>query len=90
MATTYSGGAYDLGTLFEYNLVPPLQILLSGGAPVVYWQNDGQTHTLQSTTNLATGNWVNAPVLNWTNGSSLGLQITNHPPLPAAFFRLEQ
>jgi hypothetical protein len=63
---------------------------LAGHAPVIYWQDDGQNHTLQTTTNLAAGFWTNAPALNWTNEPYLGLQVTNQPALPAAFFRLLQ
>lgn len=87
--TTQTGGNHYLGTVFSYNLLPPLQITASGKSPVVYWQNDGQNHTLQFTTNLPAGTWTNAPSLNWTNSPYVGLEFTNHSMPPTAFFRLK-
>jgi uncharacterized repeat protein (TIGR03803 family) len=87
--TTDSGGDYYYGTVFSFDLLPPLQFTQAGNSPVVCWQSDGQNHTLQSTTNLAAGIWTNAPALNWTNSPFIGLQITNPSVPPAAFFRLK-
>ncbi len=87
--TTDTGGTYYDGTVFSYDLVPPMQLTQVGNSPVVYWQSDGQNHTLQLTTNLSAGIWTNAPTLNWTNSPFIGLQITNPSTPPAAFFRLK-
>jgi len=85
-----TGGDYDYGTVFAYALVPALQITTSGNAPMVYWQDDGQNHMLQTSTNPAASAWLNAPALNWTNAPYIGVQFTNQPPAPAAFFRLRE
>jgi uncharacterized repeat protein (TIGR03803 family) len=63
---------------------------VAGNAPVIYWLDDGQNHTLQTTTHLAAGLWTNAPALNWTNGAYTGLQVADNPAVAAAFFRLVQ
>ena len=85
-----TGGDYDYGTVFAYALVPALQITTTGNAPVIFWQEDGLNHTLQTTTNLTAAIWLNAAALNWTNAPYIGLQLTNPPLAPTAFFRLQQ
>lgn len=63
---------------------PPLGIGTYSNAPVVFFPTIlGTKHTLQMTTNLASGNWVTV-----TNGIPFsGVQITNAPG--TAFFRLQ-
>lgn len=43
-----------------YGLLPPpvLQVTLSAGNALLSWTNDWRGYTLQTTTNLLTGNWV--------------------------------
>jgi hypothetical protein len=47
---------------------------------------------LQTTTDLASGNWMNVGALNWTNwsagASQIGGCVTNAPAGSATFFRL--
>jgi len=83
--TTYSGGTGN-GTIFRLTLAPPqLQITSAGNMPVVFWQDDGFSRTLQTTTNLQSGKWTTV-----SNGVSLiGLQVTNLSNPPDAFFRLQ-
>jgi uncharacterized repeat protein (TIGR03803 family) len=91
LGTTYAWGANENdGIVFSFNLLPPLQIVSVSNSVVVSWQDDGQNHTLQTTTNLASGIWTNAPPLNMNENLVLGLQITNLHTAPAAYFRLKQ
>jgi hypothetical protein len=65
--------------------VPPTNIAASGNQVGVFWQvPPGATnYVLQTTTNLASGNWVDV-----TNGAPLtGVFVTN--AAPASFFRLK-
>jgi len=84
--TTYHGGTGYYGTIFRLTLAPPqLQITSAGNMPVVFWQDDGFSRTLQTTTNLQSGKWTTV-----SNGVSLiGLQVTNLSNPPDAFFRLQ-
>lgn len=88
--TSYAGGDYDYGMVYGYLLVPPLMITNSAGNPLVFWQNDGANHVLQSATNLATPLWLAAPAVNWTNYPYIGLQLTNGIVPSAAYFRLQE
>jgi uncharacterized repeat protein (TIGR03803 family) len=85
--TTVNGGTNNsYGTIFKLTLPPPaLQVATAGGAPVVFWQNDGFQRTVQTTTNLKSGKWTTV-----SNGLPLvGLQVTNAASQPQAFFRLQ-
>ena len=85
--TTYYGDSFgSYGTIFKLTLPPPqLLVTTVGNTPVVFWRDDGFTRTLQTTTNLQSGNWKTA-----SNGVSLvGLQATNLTDPPNAFFRLQ-
>jgi uncharacterized repeat protein (TIGR03803 family) len=90
--TTSAGGIHAAGTIFTLTLPtppvpppPPLQVTTAGKSPAVFWQNDGLIHTLQTTTNLASGPWTTV-----SNGVPLvGLQITNAAAQPQAFYRLQ-
>jgi len=85
--TTTRGGTNNSdGTIFKLTLPPPpLQVATAGGAPVVFWQNDGFQRTVQTTTNLKSGKWTTV-----SNGLPLvGLQITNAASQPQSFFRLQ-
>jgi len=83
--TTSSGGTGN-GTIFRLTLAPPqLQVTTVGNMPVVFWQDDGFSRTLQTTTNLQSGKWITV-----SNGVPLiGLQVTNVSNQPKAFFRLQ-
>lgn len=92
--TTQYGGNYGAGTLFSLTIppTPPLQATNCGYGPVLCWTDDGLNRTLQTTTDLTSGNWTNVSSLNWTNSSTvpqqIGLCVTNCINAPAAFFRL--
>jgi uncharacterized repeat protein (TIGR03803 family) len=87
--TTDNGGIYPDGTVFSVDRVPPLQITQVRNSPVVHRQSDDRNHTLQSITKLSARIWTNAPALNWTNGTDVGLQPTHHSASSAAFLRLK-
>jgi hypothetical protein len=63
---------------------PPLNIATTGNQSVLFWSASGNNYILQSTTNLASANWVTAtdavPVTAFT--------VTNGSP--ARYFRLAQ
>jgi hypothetical protein len=69
--------------------VPLLQITNTIQQVIVFWQDDHQNHTLQTTINLASSVWSNAPILNWTNGPLIGLAMSNPPALSSSFYRLK-
>ena len=46
------------GTVFEFILPPTLNILLEGNQSVLFWPSSATNYVLQSTTNLASANWV--------------------------------
>jgi hypothetical protein len=50
----------------------------------LYWTGSNTNYVLQSTTNLASPNWMN--VSNFVPSSAGNFTVTN--PLPAQFFRL--
>jgi len=77
-------GYHDNGTVFSLSLPPPsLNIVLTGNQAVLFWSASATNYILQSTTNLASPNWVTAsdavPVIAFT--------VTNTSP--ARFFRLQ-
>jgi len=87
--TTSRGGTFGYnndGTIYRLTLPPPpLQVATAGGGPVVFWPNDGFSHTLQTTTNLNSGPWTTV-----SNAASvIGLQITNATGQGGAFYRLQ-
>jgi uncharacterized repeat protein (TIGR03803 family) len=91
--TTAGGGTAGCGVVFSLTLPPPsLQVTNAGNLPIVFWLDDGQSHTLQTATDLAAGNWSYIPSLNWTNNSggtvTIGYQVPDTSSSPAAFFRL--
>ena len=67
-------------------IVPPppaLNVVSSGSQTVLYWPASATNYLLQTTTNLASSNWVAV-----TNGMPIiGVTVTNNAP--AAFFRLQ-
>jgi len=82
--TAESGGSSGHGTVFSLTLPPPsLNIALTGNQSVLFWSASATNYILQSTTNLASPNWVTAsdavPVIAFT--------VTNTSP--ARFFRLQ-
>jgi uncharacterized repeat protein (TIGR03803 family) len=92
--TTQLGGSSGFGVVFSLTLPPPsLQITNANNLPIFFWVDDGLNHVLQTTTNLAGGDWSTIPVLNWTNNSNgtlqIGYQIVNPIVSPAVFFRLQ-
>jgi hypothetical protein len=63
---------------------PPLNIASAGNQVVVFYELSGTNYTLQTTTNLASPNWVTA-----SNGVPfIAIGFTNTSP--AQFFRLQQ
>jgi hypothetical protein len=76
----------NIGTIFRLTPPPPpLQVATAGNLPTVFWQNDGFSHNLQTTTNLNSGPWTTV-----SNGVPLvGLQVTNGTSQPQVFFRLQ-
>jgi uncharacterized repeat protein (TIGR03803 family) len=92
--TTSFGGSAGFGLVFSLTAPPPsLQITGADNLPIIFWVDDGRDHTLQTTTNLAAGKWLDIPSLNWTNNSGgtlkTGYQIPNPISGPSAFFRLQ-
>ncbi|HAO77976.1 MAG TPA: hypothetical protein DCQ92_03170 [Verrucomicrobia subdivision 3 bacterium] len=82
--TASGGGSSGQGTVFSLSLPPPsLHIALTGNQSVLFWSASATNYILQSTTNLASPNWVTAsdavPVIAFT--------VTNTSP--ARFFRLQ-
>jgi uncharacterized repeat protein (TIGR03803 family) len=80
--TADTGGTNAYGTVFEF--IPPLPALnvsLDGNQSVLSWPAWANNYVLQSTTNLASPNWVT--VSNVAPGMAT---VTNS--LPAQFFRL--
>jgi uncharacterized repeat protein (TIGR03803 family) len=79
--TTYYGGNNNVGTVFEFVLPPPtLNILSAGNQCVLSWPAWATNYVLQTTTNLASPNWVTV-----SNAIS-GVAVTNSSP--AQYFRL--
>jgi uncharacterized repeat protein (TIGR03803 family) len=79
--TTEAGGASGNGTVFEFTVSPPpLNILSAGNQIVLSWPGWAGNYVLQSTTNLASPNWVTV-----SNAIS-GMAVTNSSP--AQYFRL--
>jgi uncharacterized repeat protein (TIGR03803 family) len=82
--TASGGGSSGQGTVFSLSLPPPsLHIAPFGNQSVLFWSASATNYILQSTTNLASPNWMTAsdavPVIAFT--------VTN--TLPAGFFRLQ-
>ncbi|HTV63031.1 MAG TPA: fibronectin type III domain-containing protein [Verrucomicrobiae bacterium] len=77
------------GHVDVYGLLPPpaLTINLSGSATLISWPTNAfLDYTLQTSTNLISGNWVNVPNARVaTNGT---FQVTVPASVPAAFYRL--
>lgn len=92
---TRYGGNYGDGTLFSLAIPPPppLQITNLAGQPLIFWNDDGLNHTLQTTADLVSGNWTNITTLTWTNPAAnpkqIGFQIANCFNSRAKFFRLQ-
>jgi len=87
--TSLIGGTSGRGTVFAVVVNPSLNITpivsqIGTNGPVVFWPTFAYNYVLQTTTNLASGPWVNV-----TNGVPFtGLQITNLPDSSASYFRL--
>ena len=91
---TLSGGTYGYGTLYRLTIPPnpALQTTNVTGQLVVYWTDDGYNRTLQTSSDLFSGNWNSVTNLNWTNASVLPKQIglsISDTSATAAFFRLQ-
>ncbi len=83
------GGIFDYGVAYRYDIVPPLHIAVVSNTPFIYWQPDGENHTLQFTMDISTGPWSNAPAINFTNiDNNRGVLMTNKPLPAPIFFRL--
>lgn len=92
--TTQLGGSAGYGVVFSLVLPPPsLQVTAGTNGPIVFWVDDGQAHTLESTTDLTSGNWVPVPGLNWTNSASgameIGYQTSGSSSNLNCFFKLQ-
>jgi hypothetical protein len=66
-------------------LIPPLYLMMVSNAPVLVWPDDGAAHTVQTTTNLSSGNWVTVS----NTAPMVGVYLTNTPVPPNGFFRLQ-
>jgi len=67
---------------------PPVNIAMSGGNTTIFWPtNTPASYTLQSTTNLVIGTWVN--VTNRVAASNGVYQVTLPATTPAMFYRLK-
>jgi uncharacterized repeat protein (TIGR03803 family) len=82
--TAAGGGTNDDGTVFEFALPslssPALSILSDSNQIVLSWPAWASNYVLQSTTNLASPNWV------IVSNAISGMAVTNS--LPAQYFRL--
>ncbi|HXR08853.1 MAG TPA: choice-of-anchor tandem repeat GloVer-containing protein [Candidatus Acidoferrum sp.] len=81
----YGTTSYGDGSVFALRAGPPtLGIAESGNQSVLYWPSSAANFVLQTTTNVASGNWANV-----TNGTSItGVMVPNTSP--AGFFRLQE
>jgi uncharacterized repeat protein (TIGR03803 family) len=83
--TAPGGGTNFDGTVFEFTLPPSsppvLSISSTGNQSVISWPVSAANYVLQSTTNLASPNWVTV-----TNAVPGTATVTNS--LPAQYFRL--
>jgi uncharacterized repeat protein (TIGR03803 family) len=81
--TAYLGGTNNDGTVFALNLSPPaLNVSPFGNQSVLFWPGANTNYVLQTTTNLASPNWVTA-----SNAVPItGFTVTNSSP--SQFFRL--
>jgi uncharacterized repeat protein (TIGR03803 family) len=81
--TAYLGGTNNDGTVFELNLSPPaLNVSPFGNQSVLFWPGANTNYVLQTTTNLASPNWVSV-----SNAMPItGFTVTNSSP--SQFFRL--
>jgi uncharacterized repeat protein (TIGR03803 family) len=85
--TAYGGGSFGSGTVFKFQLPgppPALNIASVGNQTVLFWPAWASNYILQSTTNLASPNWVNA-----TDAVTV-IAVTVSNTVPARFFRLQQ
>ena len=93
--TTQYGGLYGCGTIYSLTIppTPSLQITNAAGHPVIFWSDDQLNRTLQTATDLTSGNWTAVNSLNWTNAASnpqqIGYQLPNSFDTSGAFFRLQ-
>jgi len=82
-----NGGASGSGTIFAALINPPLTITpdisqTTSNQTILVWPKWAGTYSLQSTTNIASGNWVNV-----TDGVPVfGVKVTSTNP--AMFYRL--
>ena len=85
--TTSAGLTTNTGTIFAALVNPPVSITpvvsqTATNQTVIFWPSWAGTYTVQSTTNIASGNWVNV-----SNGTPVfGIQVTSTNP--AMFYRL--
>lgn len=82
--TTAAGGADGFGTLYKLTITspPPVNISSTGNQSALYWTGSYTNYLVQSTTNLASTNWVT--VSNTT--PIVGVTVSN--TAPAQYFRL--
>jgi uncharacterized repeat protein (TIGR03803 family) len=83
--TAPGGGANGAGTVFEVSVsapAPVLSILSDGHQSVLSWPASANNYVLQSTTNLASPNWVTI------SNAIPGMAVTVTNSLPAQYFRL--
>ena len=85
--TTSTGGGPSTGSVFAALIYPPITITpvvsqTASNQTVVFWPKWAGTYALQSTTNIASSNWVNV-----SDGTPVfGVQVTSTNP--AVFYRL--
>jgi uncharacterized repeat protein (TIGR03803 family) len=83
--TTQGGGSFGNGTVFRFLLPPPppaLSIASVSNQTVLFWPASATNYVLESTTNLASPNWVPATDAVPVNA------VTVSNTLPARFFQL--
>jgi uncharacterized repeat protein (TIGR03803 family) len=82
--TTAGGGTNGFGAVFELTLSPPALNIVSANQSLLFWLGSNTNYVLQTTTNLASPNWVT--VSNAVPAISVIVIVTNS--LPAQYFRL--
>ena len=85
--TIFAGGFNSYGTVFEYAIAPPpLGIFASSNQSILFWPAWATNCIVQSTTDLASPNWVTLSNAVVTIATTNTVTVTN--ALSAQFFRL--
>jgi uncharacterized repeat protein (TIGR03803 family) len=81
--TASTGGAYNVGTVFELDFSPPaLNVSSFGNQSVLFWPAWANNYVLQGTTNLASTNWATV------SNAVMVIAVTVTNSSPGQFFRL--